>query len=51
VGFTMEHPLHFFLKRMHSLQGLYGDERELCEAVGRHLLAHGLDDGRSLAID
>ena len=41
IGFTMEHPLHLFLKRALALQGPYGDERELHRELGRTLLAVG----------
>lgn len=44
IGFTWEHDLHLYLKQVHSLVGVYGDERELAALLGRHLVAHGMDD-------
>lgn len=43
IGFTWEHDLHLYLKQVHSLVGVYGDERELAALLGRHLIAHGMD--------
>lgn len=39
IGFTMEHPLHRYLRRTRSLDGLFGDSRTLTRELGERLLA------------
>lgn len=51
IGFTVEHDLHFFLRRAHSLQGFYGDERELAGTIGRQRVTSGIDGAHDLSID
>ncbi len=38
IGFTMEHPLHRFVRRARSLDGLLGDHRTLTRELGEQLL-------------
>jgi alkylation response protein AidB-like acyl-CoA dehydrogenase len=38
VGFTDEHPLHHYMKRSLSLQGLYGDEGDLAVVLAERLV-------------
>jgi alkylation response protein AidB-like acyl-CoA dehydrogenase len=41
IGFTLEHDLHRFVRRIRVLDRLYGTERETRTALGRVLLARG----------
>ena len=41
IGFTLEHDLHRFVRRVRVLDQLYGTERETRTALGRVLLAQG----------
>jgi acyl-CoA dehydrogenase len=43
IGFTYEHSLHFFTKRLHAWRDEYGGEAEWNELLGRHLAAAGAD--------
>ncbi len=43
IGFTYEHSLHFFTKRLHAWRDEYGGEAEWNERLGRHLAAAGAD--------
>jgi alkylation response protein AidB-like acyl-CoA dehydrogenase len=43
IGFTYEHSLHFFTKRLHAWRDEYGGEAEWSERLGRHLAAQGAD--------
>ena len=43
IGFTYEHSLHFFTKRLHAWRDEYGGEAEWSERLGRHLAAAGAD--------
>jgi alkylation response protein AidB-like acyl-CoA dehydrogenase len=43
IGFTYEHSLHFFTKRLHAWRDEYGGEAEWNERLGRHLVAAGAD--------
>ena len=38
IGFTMEHPLHRYVRRVRVLDGLLGDARTLTRELGEHLL-------------
>jgi hypothetical protein len=43
IGFTTEHPLHTYVRRVRALDGLLGDSRTLTQAIGGQLLeAKGL---------
>jgi alkylation response protein AidB-like acyl-CoA dehydrogenase len=39
IGFTVEHPLHTYLRRVRVLDGLLGDSRTLTAAIGAELVA------------
>jgi hypothetical protein len=41
IGFTVEHPLHTYLRRVRVLDGLLGDSRTLTAAIGAELVAAG----------
>ena len=41
VGFTLEHPLHRYVRRVRLLDGLLGDARSLTRALGEQLLRDG----------
>jgi alkylation response protein AidB-like acyl-CoA dehydrogenase len=41
IGFTLEHPLHRYLRRVRVLDGLLGDTRTLTRALGEELLRTG----------
>jgi hypothetical protein len=41
IGFTMEHPLHRYVRRVRLLDGLLGDARSLTRAMGEQLLRDG----------
>ena len=41
IGFTLEHDLHRFVRRVRVLDRLYGSERELRTALGRLLQTRG----------
>ncbi len=43
IGFTYEHSLHYFTKRLHAWRDEYGGEAEWNERLGRHLAAAGAD--------
>jgi alkylation response protein AidB-like acyl-CoA dehydrogenase len=43
IGFTYEHSLHYFTKRLHAWRDEYGGESEWNERLGRHLAAAGAD--------
>jgi alkylation response protein AidB-like acyl-CoA dehydrogenase len=43
IGFTYEHSLHFYTKRLHAWRDEYGGEAEWNERLGRHLAAAGAD--------
>jgi alkylation response protein AidB-like acyl-CoA dehydrogenase len=43
IGFTYEHSLHFFTKRLWSWRDEFGNESEWNQLVGRHMLAAGAD--------
>jgi alkylation response protein AidB-like acyl-CoA dehydrogenase len=43
IGFTYEHRLHFFTKRLHAWRDEHGGEAEWNERLGRHLAAAGAD--------
>ncbi len=43
IGFTYEHSLHYFTKRLHAWRDEYGGEPEWNERLGRHLAATGAD--------
>jgi hypothetical protein len=38
IGFTLEHPLHRYVRRVRVLDGLLGDARSLTRALGEQLL-------------
>ena len=38
IGFTLEHPLHRYVRRVRVLDGLFGDARSLTRQVGERLL-------------
>jgi hypothetical protein len=38
IGFTLEHPLHRYVRRIRVLDGLLGDARSLTRDLGEHLL-------------
>jgi alkylation response protein AidB-like acyl-CoA dehydrogenase len=38
IGFTAEHPLHRYVRRVRLLDGLLGDARTLTRALGEELL-------------
>jgi len=40
MGFTAEHPLHRFVRRVYVLDELFGSARSLTAALGRDVLAH-----------
>ena len=39
IGFTLEHPLHRYLRRVRVLDGLFGGTRTLTRQLGEQLLA------------
>ena len=39
IGFTTDHPFHFFLKRCLLLEGMFGSADSITLEVGRHLLS------------
>ncbi|HJR26833.1 MAG TPA: acyl-CoA dehydrogenase family protein, partial [Acidimicrobiales bacterium] len=41
IGFTLEHPLHRYVRRARVLDGLLGDTRTLTREIGERLLADG----------
>jgi hypothetical protein len=41
IGFTTEHPLHTYVRRVRVLDGLLGDRRTLTQAIGAQLLEAG----------
>jgi hypothetical protein len=41
IGFTTEHPLHRYIKRVRVLDGLLGDTRSLTRSIGAQLLDAG----------
>jgi acyl-CoA dehydrogenase len=43
IGFTYEHSLHFFTKRLWSWRDEFGNETEWNLLVGRHMTAAGAD--------
>jgi acyl-CoA dehydrogenase len=43
IGFTYEHRLHFFTKRLWALRDEYGGEAEWSEFLGRHMARFGAD--------
>jgi len=43
IGFTYEHSLHYFTKRLHAWRDEYGGEAEWSALLGRHLAAAGAD--------
>jgi acyl-CoA dehydrogenase len=43
IGFTYEHRLHFFTKRLWAWRDEYGGEAEWSELLGRHMAAAGAD--------
>jgi acyl-CoA dehydrogenase len=43
IGFTYEHRLHFFTKRLWAWRDEYGDEAEWSEFLGRQVAAAGAD--------
>ena len=43
IGFTYEHSLHYFSKRLHAWRDEYGGEAEWNALLGRHLAAAGAD--------
>jgi alkylation response protein AidB-like acyl-CoA dehydrogenase len=43
IGFTQEHSLHFFTKRLLSWRNEFGSEVEWSILLGRHLAAAGAD--------
>ncbi len=43
IGFTQEHSLHFFTKRLQAWRDEHGGEAEWSELLGRHLAAAGAD--------
>ncbi len=43
IGFTYEHRLHFFTKRLWAWRDEYGGEAEWSEFLGRHMAAAGAD--------
>ena len=43
IGFTYEHSLHFFTKRLWSWRDEFGNETEWNQFVGRHMAAAGAD--------
>ncbi len=43
IGFTYEHSLHFFTKRLQAWRDEHGGEAEWNERLGRHLAAAGAD--------
>jgi acyl-CoA dehydrogenase len=43
IGFTYEHSLHFFTKRLWSWRDEFGNEAEWNLLVGRHMARAGAD--------
>jgi hypothetical protein len=43
IGFTYEHRLHFFTKRLWAWRDEYGSEAEWNEFLGRHMARAGAD--------
>ena len=43
IGFTYEHSLHFFTKRLHAWRDEYGGEAEWNALLGQHLTTQGAD--------
>ena len=43
IGFTYEHRLHYFTKRLHAWRDEFGGEAEWTLLLGRHLAAAGAD--------
>ena len=43
IGFTVEHSLHFFTRRLWSWRDEFGKEGEWAALLGRHLAAQGAD--------
>ncbi len=44
IGFTYEHSLHFFTKRLWSWRDEFGNEAEWGALLGRHIAARGADN-------
>ena len=44
IGFTYEHRLHFFTKRLWAWRDEYGSEAEWAEFLGRHMARAGADN-------
>jgi alkylation response protein AidB-like acyl-CoA dehydrogenase len=40
MGFTTEHPLHRYIRRVMVLDDLFGSSRSLTAALGREIIAH-----------
>jgi alkylation response protein AidB-like acyl-CoA dehydrogenase len=38
IGFTLEHPLHRYVRRVRVLDGLFGDHRSITQRLGAELL-------------